>query len=125
MLGLGIASCLQPKAAWADASIAGQWQADMGNSVLLVMDVIADGHWFSTTVHDEKVVAELAGTYTQTKTNDATGTLVFTPQNGGKRSDGKPIDVETDAYVLSNNGETLTLTSDKQPMKFQKQAFAK
>ena len=55
--------------AWADQTIAGPWQADMGHGVIIAMDIIADGHWSSQTVQGDKVVAEMAGTYGQKKTS--------------------------------------------------------
>jgi hypothetical protein len=116
---------LCPTLAMADASIAGQWIADPGKGVEIVMDIIADGHWFSTTVQDGKVVAELAGTYQQSKTNDATGKLVFTPTSSKTTSEHGAAKVEEDEYALSRNGTELTLTTAGEPMKFAKQAFAK
>ena len=62
-----------PMLAMADQSIAGQWQAKPGHGVIIVMDILVDGHWFSETVQNNKVVAELAGPYDQTKTTDTTG----------------------------------------------------
>jgi Tfp pilus assembly protein PilV len=121
MLTLGLA----PGLARADEAIAGQWQADMGQGVAIVMDVIADGNWFSTTVQDGKVVAELAGTYTQAKKNDATGHLVFTPLKAFTKGEHGPAVVEDDEYTLSKNGAVLTLVSVKDTMEFHKQAFAK
>lgn len=122
---VGLMFAVAPSLALADESIAGQWQADMGHDVSIVMDVIADGHWFSTTVQDGKVVAELAGTYTQTKTNDATGRLVFTPLNSKVKQEHGPATVEEDDYTLSGNGEVLSLVSAKQAMEFHKQPFVK
>ena len=95
----------------------------MNNNVEIVMDVIADGHWFSTTVQDGKVVAELAGTYTQTKTNDATGHLVFTPLKAYTKGEHGPAKVEDDDYTLNGNGKILTLATGGEPMEFHKQAF--
>lgn len=109
----------------ADESIAGQWQGDMGHGVQIVMDVIADGHWFSTTVQDGKVVAELAGTYTQTKVNDATGKLVFTPLDARTKSEHGAAKVEQDDYTLTGNGMVLKLVTAGEAMEFHKQAFAK
>jgi hypothetical protein len=51
---IGLMFTVMPGLALADESVAGQWQADMGHGVSIVMDVIADGHWFSTTVQDGK-----------------------------------------------------------------------
>ena len=70
---------LAPMMAMADESVSGQWQADLGHNVLIAMDVLADGHWSSQTVQNDKVVAELAGTYDQKKANDTSGTIVFKP----------------------------------------------
>jgi hypothetical protein len=68
-----------PALAMADQSISGQWQANAGHGVIIVMDILVDGHWSSQTVQDKKVVAEMAGTYDQTKITNATGKLVFKP----------------------------------------------
>ena len=68
---------LTPTLAMADESISGQWQAHLGHNVIIAMDVLADGHWASQTVQSDKVVAELAGTYQQNKTNATSGTLGF------------------------------------------------
>jgi hypothetical protein len=122
---LGLVFTVAPGLALADESIAGQWQADMGHNVVIVMDLIADGHWFSTTVQDGKVVAELAGTYTQTKSNDATGRLVFTPVSSKVKQEHGPATVEEDDYTLKGNGEVLSLVSAKEAMDFHKQSFAK
>jgi hypothetical protein len=70
-------------------------------------------------------VAELAGTYTQTKTNDATGRMVFTPVKSRVQQEHGPAKVEDDDYTLSGNGEVLSLATEHQTMEFHKQAFAK
>ena len=70
---------MSPILAMADQSISGQWRADPGHGVLIVMDILVDGHWASQTVQDGKVVAEMAGTYDQTRTTDTAGKLVFRP----------------------------------------------
>ena len=48
-----------PTLAKADESISGQWRANPGHNVIIVMDVLADGYWASQTVQDDKVVAEM------------------------------------------------------------------
>ena len=58
------------------------------------MDVLSDGHWASETVQDDKVVAEMAGTYEQKPTNRTSGSIVFTPvtiesQSGARRGHGR------------------------------------
>ena len=81
MRGLLFAAVLSmcPMLAVADQSISGQWQANPGHGVLIVMDILVDGHWSSQTVQDGKVVAEIAGTYDQTKTTTAGGRAVSNP----------------------------------------------
>ena len=120
-----VAVAMWPMLAMADQSISGQWVADPGHGVEIVMDIMADGHWFSTTVQDGKVVAEMAGTYEQTKANDATGKLVFTPIKVKTSSEHGPAVVEQDDYTLLGNGAVLTLSTAGEPMEFRKQAFAK
>ena len=46
---------LAPMLAWADQTIAGQWQADLGHEVIIAMDVLADGHWASQTVQNDNL----------------------------------------------------------------------
>jgi hypothetical protein len=107
--------------AWADAAISGQWRTDLGHDVLINMDILADGHWFSQTIQNDKVVAEMAGTYVQTPTDDANGTIVFTPVKAKVTAEHGEAKVETDTYALTDDGKTLTLTiqgQEKEPMKF-------
>jgi hypothetical protein len=113
-----------PMLAMADESISGQWRADQGHGVLIVMDILVDGHWFSQTVQNDKVVAELAGTYDQTKTNNATGKLVFTPVTAKTSAEHGAAKVEKDEYTLSGDGKVLRLVTDGQSMNFHKQPFA-
>src|SRR4051794_19739150 len=68
-----------PVLANADETIAGQWQASLGHGVIIAMDVLADGHWSSQTVQNDRVVAEMAGTYQQDRNSPTSGNLVFTP----------------------------------------------
>lgn len=114
-----------PTMALADASIAGQWQADLNNKVSIVMDVLADGHWTSKTVQNNKVVAEMAGTYEQKKTNSKSGTLVFTPVKSKVSQEHGAAQVETDKYSLQQGGQVLRLaSSNNDVMDFHKQAYA-
>ena len=85
-----------PMLAMADESISGQWQANQGHGVLIVMDILVDGHWFSQTVQGNKVVAELAGTYDQTKTNNTSGKLVFTPVTSKTTAEHGAAKIEND-----------------------------
>jgi hypothetical protein len=116
---------LSPMVAMADESIAGQWRANQGHGVLIVMDILVDGHWFSQTVQGDKVVAEMAGTYDQTKTTDAAGKLVFTPVSSKTSAEHALAKVESDDYTLSRKGKVLRLGSSDQVMVFQKQPLAK
>jgi hypothetical protein len=110
-----------PVLAMADESISGQWQADQGHGVLIVMDILVDGHWFSQTVQDDKVVAEMAGTYTQTKATDATGKLIFTPVTSKTSAEHGAAKVEEDRYTLTGNGKVLRLVTKGEAMNFHKQ----
>ena len=115
---LTAALALCPMLALADEHVAGQWRADLGHGVLINMDVLADGHWFSQTIQDNKVVAELAGTYEQTPTNDTSGKIVFTPLKSKVTAEHGAAKVEEDTYTLSDDGKTLILTSGKETMRF-------
>jgi hypothetical protein len=109
---------LAPKFALADETISGQWRADQGHGVLINMDVLADGHWFSQTIQNDKVVAELAGTYEQTPKNDAAGRIVFTPLKSKVTAEHGAAKVEEDTYTLTQGGKVLTLSTDKESMVF-------
>jgi hypothetical protein len=115
---LTAALALYPMLALADEHIAGQWRADLGHGVLINMDVLADGHWFSQTIQNDKVVAELAGTYEQAPTNDTSGKIVFTPLKSKVTKEHGAAKVEDDTYALTDDGKTLLLTSAKETMKF-------
>jgi hypothetical protein len=115
---LTAALALCPMLALADEHIAGQWRADQGHGVLINMDVLADGHWFSQTIQDDKVVAEIAGTYEQTPTDDATGNIVFTPLKSKVTAEHGTAKVEPDTYTLTDGGKVLILSTGKQTMKF-------
>jgi hypothetical protein len=113
-----------PMLAMADESISGQWQADQGHGVIIAMDILVDGHWFSQTVQNDKVVAEMAGTYDQKKKNDASGTVVFTPVTSKTSAAHGAAKVEKDAYTLSGQGKVLRLVTRGQAMVFHKQPLA-
>src|ERR1700676_2657152 len=100
-----------PSLAMADKSISGQWQSNAGHGVLINMDILVDGHWSSQTVQDNKVVAEMAGTYEQTKTNPTTGKLVFKPITSKTTAEHGAAQIETDDYTLSGDGKVLRLTA--------------
>jgi hypothetical protein len=125
MAAASLVVLLGPSVAWADASIAGQWEAKPGKNVIIAMDVLADGYWFSQTVQNNKVIAEMAGSYEQKKESDTTGTLVFTPDKAKTKTTAEhgAAQVETDRYTLKDNGTVLTLVSsaDNNPMDFHKQ----
>jgi hypothetical protein len=115
-----------PTLALADESISGQWRADSGHNVIIVMDVLADGHWASQTVQDEKVVAEMAGTYEQKPTNKTSGSIVFVPVKSKVSQEHGAATVEADRYALENSGEVLRLVTKKnEEMVFHKQPYAK
>ncbi|HYZ21043.1 MAG TPA: hypothetical protein VE690_02695 [Rhodopila sp.] len=104
--------------ALADESVAGNWHADMGDGVVINMNVTPDGSWSSETSQNKSVVRQMKGTYTQKKTNDTSGVLVFKPTQAKAKS-GKVV-TETDQYELS--GDQLKLTSGGDTMVFDKQA---
>lgn len=89
------------------------------DGVLINMDVLADGHWTSETIHDNKVVAVYAGTYELTRTDDTHGRIVLTPYKShvisGKHHEAK---VEHDNYVISDDGKVATFTSGKDKLVF-------
>lgn len=114
-----------PALAAADEHISGQWRADLGHNVVIVMDVLADGHWASQTVQDNKVVAEMAGTYEQKPTNATSGSIVFTPVKSKVSQEHGAATVETDRYTLQNGGQVLRLVTGKnEQMVFHKQPYA-
>jgi hypothetical protein len=101
-----------PALARADASIAGQWDADLGRGKLISMTILADGYWLSENVENGQKIGQMAGSYEQKTVNGTTGTLVFTPDaakthvneaHGAAR-------IETDKYTLSQDGRLLRLT---------------
>jgi hypothetical protein len=116
---------VSPALAWADESIAGAWQAKMGHGVIISMDILVDGHWNSQTIQDDKVVAEMWGTYTQSKTSDAGGKLVFTPVKATTSEEHGAAMAEEDTYRLQHHGNVLELVSNKQTMVFAKQKLEK
>lgn len=115
-----------PTLAMADESISGQWQAHLPDNVVIAMDVLADGYWTSETVHNDRVVAQIAGTYEQKKTNRRSGTLVFTPVKSKVSEEHGTAQVETDKYSLEKGGAVLWLVSTSNDvMVFEKQPYAK
>ena len=121
-LSLLVTVCLlAPMLARADQTIAGQWQANLGHNVIIAMDVLADGHWAGQTVQNNKVVAEMAGTYEQKKENETTGTLVFTPVKATTTAEHGKAKVETDKYALQQSGRVLRLATGDDVMEFHKQ----
>lgn len=116
---------LSPTLALADESVAGAWQADLGHNVLITMDILADGHWTSETIQSNKVVAQLAGTYEQTKTKALSGQLVFTPLQSTTSSEHGAAKIEQDAYTLKNNMTVLELKTGGETMEFRRQETPK
>ena len=115
---------ISPTLAMADQSISGQWEAKPGHGVIIVMDILVDGHWSSQTVQDNKVVAELAGTYDQTRTTDTTGKLVFKPVTSKTSAEHGAAQVEEDDYALTKGGKVLRLVTGGEATNFQKQPLA-
>jgi hypothetical protein len=123
---LAAAVAFAPTLAMADESISGQWQAHLPDNVIIAMDVLADGYWTSETVHNNMVVAQMAGTYAQKKTNGKSGTLVFTPVKAKVSKEHGAAQVETDRYSLEKDGTVLRLVSSSNDvMVFEKQSYAK
>jgi hypothetical protein len=117
---------LAPTLAKADESISGQWRTDPGHHVIIVMDVLADGYWTSETIQNNKVVAEMAGTYEQKPNNSTSGSIVFTPVKSKVSQEHGAATVEADRYTLENGGKVLRLvTSKNDQMVFRKQPYAK
>src|ERR1700760_3281492 len=110
---LAVAVGLAPALAMADQSISGQWRADEGHNVIIVMDVLVDGRWASETVQDNKVVAELAGTYQQTPESATSGTIIWTPVKSKVTQEHGAAQVETDDYTLEDGGQKLKLVTQK------------
>jgi hypothetical protein len=123
---LSATAAFVPTLAMADESISGQWQAHLPGNVIVSMDVLADGHWTSETVQNDKVVAQMAGTYEQKKTGRRSGTLVFTPVQSKVSEQHGASQVETDKYSLRKHGTVLRLEpASNDVMVFEKQAYAK
>jgi hypothetical protein len=115
---------ISPTLAMADQSISGEWQARPGHGVIIVMDILVDGHWSSQTVQDNKVVAEMAGTYDQTKASDTAGKLVFRPVTSKTSAEHGAAQVEEDDYTLTKGGKVLRLVTGGEATDFQKQPLA-
>jgi hypothetical protein len=115
-----------PAFAMADESIAGQWRTASDHGVIIAMDVLADGYWTSQTIQNDNVVAEMAGSYQQKKTNADSGLLTFTPVKSKTDPAHGPAEVEHDQYTLTDHGKTLRLRIAKSPtsMVFHKQPYA-
>lgn len=123
---LGATAAFVPTLAMADESIAGQWQAHQPGNIVIAMDILADGYWTSETVQNNKVVAQMAGSYEQKKTGKNSGTLVFTPVKSKVSAEHGAAQVETDKYSLRKRGTELHLVSaGSDPMVFTKQSYAK
>jgi hypothetical protein len=114
-----------PISAMADQTIAGQWQGNPGHGVLIMMDILVDGHWSSETVQNNKVVATMAGTYDQTRTTDTTGKLVFRPITSKTSAEHGAAQIEEDDYTLTNGGKVLRLVSGGDTTEYKKQPLAK
>jgi hypothetical protein len=110
---------LLPNVAFADKAVEGNWRANLGSNVVIVMSIAEDGQWASKTLQNGKPVAAMSGSYTQTTESPSTGTLVFTPDTSGSTASsehGAPK-VETDRYELAKGVLTLTVEGSP-PMVF-------
>nr|WP_294518240.1 hypothetical protein [uncultured Rhodopila sp.] len=105
-------------AAFADASVAGNWHADLDSGVSIDMQVAPNGAWNSRTLQENQVVREMRGTYRQQHAGTDTGTLVFVPKHYTSKI-GK-VTTETDRYELGEAGKVLKLTSGGDTMVFEK-----
>jgi hypothetical protein len=105
-------------AALADASVAGNWHADLDSGVSIDMQVAPGGAWSSRTLQENKVVREMRGTYHQQHAGNDAGTLVFVPKHYTGKT-GK-VETETDRYELGEDGKVLKLTSGGDTMVFEK-----
>ena len=110
-----------PHLALADATVAGQWEADLGSNVKIAMNVSEDGNWSSQTVQGNDVVAKMSGTYRQAAKSKSSGTLVFTPTSAQATAQHGAPSVERDTYTVSHDGQVLRLTSGRDTMVFHKQ----
>lgn len=118
-LFLAAALTLGSTAAMADASVAGDWKADLGGNVVINMTVSPDGKWSSETIQSNQTVRQMQGTYKQTPAADGTGTLVFTPTRSKVRTG--TVKPEVDKYELASDGHEIKLTSNGDTMVFEKQ----
>jgi hypothetical protein len=116
---------VSPSVAFADASVAGQWEADLGDNVKIAMNVQVDGHWSSKTVQGDKVIAAMSGTYTQTKKNGTSGTLVFKPSKSHVSAQHGAPTVEHDTYSLQSDRQVLRLVANGDVLEFHRQELAK
>ena len=112
---------LVPHLAFADATVAGRWQADLGSNVKIAMDVSENGSWSSQTMQGDQVVATMSGTYRQTAKSKTSGTLVFTPTKAQTTAKHGAPSVERDSYTVSADGQEMRLTSNGDTMVFHKQ----
>jgi hypothetical protein len=110
-----------PHLAFADATVAGRWEADLGSNVKIAMDVSEDGNWSSQTVQGDQTVASMSGTYRQTPKSKTSGMLVFTPTKTKTTAQHGAASVERDTYTVSPDGQQMKLTSGGDTMVFHKQ----
>jgi hypothetical protein len=118
-LFLAAALSFASTAAMADASVAGDWKADLGGNVIINMTVGPDGTWSSETVQASKTVRQMQGTYKQTPSGEGTGTLVFTPTKAKVKTG--VVKPEVDKYELAGDGHEIKLTANGDTMVFEKQ----
>jgi len=78
----------------------------------------------SRTVQDNKVVAEMAGTYDQTNTGDTAGKLVFKPVTSKTSAEHGAARTEEYEYTLTEGAKVLRLVTNGEAMEFHKQPLA-
>jgi hypothetical protein len=117
---LGIGLTVFPGFAFADASVAGYWAADLGDRVTIEMNLGEDGQWNSTTAKANETIAEMAGKYQQQVQSPTSGRLIFVPSQAHVTSQHGAPKIEHDVYRLSSDGRVLSLTASGDTMEFHK-----
>jgi hypothetical protein len=120
LLSVVTAFCIIPGLAFADASVAGYWRADLGDGVSIEMNLSPNGQWNSVTHRGSERLAELAGKYSQKVRSSDSGNLVFVPTKSYVTAEHGAAVVEHDRYILSRDGQEMTLDSAGDKLEFKK-----
>ena len=110
-----------PGLAFADASVAGHWKADLGDDVRIEMTVSPDGKWNSETAKGDSTIAQMEGTYRQKVKSPTSGDLTFVPTKSHVTAQHGAPKVEYDKYRISDDGQVLHLNSAGDDLEFHKQ----